>query len=253
MEFSTPRMKRLGRWSRALIVPACVLAAATGLGAPASQAQQPQQPAQATAQKPKPAGETENAWVKLCEDKPIITAGGIPSKRTVCLIHHERLSAVNGRVLVSTAIRTISGQDQKFLMVLVPLGVALPPGIQVRIDNEKPIPLKYTFCHIGGCTAETIATKEVIEKFKKGNKIDVLAINNVGKTIGFPIPLKGFTKAYEGKPVDSKKYQAARLKLMKLIQSRQAELAKKARAQQGKAKQGAQPQAKQPPKQLKLQ
>lgn len=202
-----------------------IVAAALASASP-SMAQEPKKPAeQAPA---KPADKAENAWVKLCEEKPALTGEGLQVNQKICLTHHERLSAVNGMVLVSVAIRNVSGQDKEHLMVLVPLGVALPPGIQVRVDENKPIPAKYTFCHVGGCTAEVEADKEVIDELKKGKKMAVFAINNVGKTIGFPIPLSGFTKAYDGEPVDSEKYQAARRQLMELIQKRQVELAKKA-------------------------
>ena len=38
-------------------------------------------------------------------------------------------------------------------MVMVPLGMALPAGVQAKIDDNDPIKLKYTLCHVGGCTA----------------------------------------------------------------------------------------------------
>lgn len=197
-----------------------------------SMAQQPPaQPAQPQAQQPQAQKKAapENSWVKLCQEQPAVK-DGVAIKAKVCLTHHERLSAINGMVLVSIAIRNIENQPQETVMVLVPLGVALPPGMQLIIDDNKPIPLKFTFCHVGGCTAEALATKEVVDQFKKGKEVRVLALNNVGKTVGFPVPLTGFTKAYEGQPVDTAKYQKARQQLMQLIQKRQLELAKKAAA-----------------------
>lgn len=197
---------------------------------PAAYAQQPAQPAQPAQPKPAQAKKKpQNTWVKLCQDQQSVNAGVI-TKTKICLTHHERLSAANGRVLVSVAIRNIQRQDKEALMVLVPLGVALAPGLQVIVDDNKPVPLKFSFCHVGGCSAEAEATKEIVANLKKGNQLKVLAINNAGKTIAFPVPLTGFTKAYDGGPVDAKKYHEARKKLMALIQKRHAELAKKAKA-----------------------
>lgn len=214
--------------------------AALFASAPVARAQQPAQPQQpAQAQKKpgeKPAAKADNAWVKLCEEKPSVSPEGLAVKHKICLTHHERLSAVNGMVLVSAAIRNIDGRPNEQLMILVPLGVALPPGLQVRVDDNKPIPLKFTFCHVGGCAAEAPMTKELVEQFKKGEKMSVFALNHVGKTIGFPIPLAGFTKAYEGEPIDTKKYHEARKRLMQLIRKRQVELAKKAAAAEQKKK-----------------
>jgi invasion protein IalB len=61
------------------------------------------------------------------------------------------------------------------------------------------------------------------------------------KTMGFPVPLTGFGKAYDGAPVDSVKYEESRRQLMESFRKRQAELANKAaEAQQKKEAQGAQ-------------
>jgi len=195
------------------------------LSAPAARAQQQGQNQQQQSQQP---AEPQNSWVKLCQEQETVKDGAVSSTK-ICLTHHERLSSENGMVLVSAAIRNISGMDKETLMVLVPLGVALPPGIQVVIDDNKPIPLRFTFCHVGGCTAEAEAKPEMIQSFKKGNQLRVLALNNRGKTVAFPVPLDGFTKAYDGPPVDTEKYQAARKELMQLIRKRQIELAKKAK------------------------
>jgi invasion protein IalB len=176
---------------------------------------------------PKAGAEEQSAWVKLCEKAPNITDP--KQELNVCLTHHERLDGASGRVLVSAAIREVDGQTQKALMVMVPLGMALPPGVQVKIDEGEPIKLQFTLCHAAGCTAEAEATPAVIEQMKKGKQVVVAAINLAGKAIGFPVPLTGFDKALAGKPVDNEKYKEARKRLMLAIRDRQIELAKKAK------------------------
>jgi invasion protein IalB len=176
-----------------------------------------------------PAGDAkdQSAWVKLCEKAPNITD---PKKElNVCLTHHERLDGNTGMVLVSAAIREVEGQDKKALMVMVPLGMALPPGVQVKVDEGEPVKLQFTLCHAAGCTAEGEATQPVIDQMNKGKQVVVAAINLAGKAIGFPVPLNGFDKAFAGKPVDNEKYKEARKRLMVAIRERQIELAKKAK------------------------
>ncbi len=179
------------------------------------------------------AGEGENsAWVKLCEKTPDLTPNDKTDaikERNVCLTHHERIDGNTGLVLVSAAVRQVEGSDKEALMVMVPLGMALPPGAQVKIDENEPIKLQFTLCHASGCTAEAEATKQVIDQMKNGKQLVVAAINLAGKPIGFPVPLTGFGTAYAGKPVDNEKYKEARGKLMQAIRERQVELMKKAR------------------------
>ncbi len=184
-------------------------------------------PASAQAQKSAKGKSEQAAWVKLCETAPDLTDP--KQKLNVCLTHHERLDGNTGRVLVSAAIREVQGQDKKALMVMVPLGMALPPGVQVKVDENEAVKLKYTLCHAAGCTAEAEATQAVVDQMKKGKQVVVAAINLAGKAIGFPVPLTGFDKALTGKPVDNEKYKEARKRLMVAIRDRQIELAKKAK------------------------
>lgn len=200
---------------------------------PAAPAAKPAAPAPA-GQKPAAGGENkdQSAWVKLCEKAPSLTE---PKKElNVCLTHHERLDGNTGMVLVSAAIRQVEGQDKEALMVMVPLGMALPPGVQVKVDEKEPVKLQFTLCHAAGCTAEGEATKAVIDQMKTGKQVVVAAINLAGKAIGFPVPLTGFDKAYAGAPVDNEKYKEARKRLMSAIRERQIEMAKKAKEENDK-------------------
>ena len=257
MIWSMDRRKLLRRFAgrAALLVAACMLA--TVLAAPLAVAQQQQQPATPKAkttpkakatQQPKgqakapPAqgDQSQAAWVKLCEK----------SKQTeskeICLTHHERLDGNSGMVLVAAAIRNVAGDDKEQFLVRLPTAIALaiPAGVQVRIDEDDPIALTYTLCYATSCQAEIPLTPELLKSLRKGKQMVVAAINLQRKAIGFPVPLTGFNKAYDGPPVDNAKYQQARRQLMETIRKRQMELANKAaEAQQKKQQQGGQPQA----------
>ncbi len=176
------------------------------------------------------------AWVKLCEKVQVNKKG---DKKQICITHHERLDGNTGMVLVSAAVRKVEGAKRESFMVMVPLGMALPPGVLVKIDDDKkPIKLKYAICHAGGCTAETPLTPEILAKLRKGKQMMVAAFNVLGQPIGFPVPLTGFAKAYAGKPVDMKKYAEARRKLMTFIRKRQIARMQKAREEAAKKKEG---------------
>ena len=207
----------------------------------------------ADAKKADPAAAKQSAWVKLCEKAPVATKGAEGKvekvEKNICLTHHERLDGNTGMVLVSAAIREVEGNDRKTLMVMVPLGMAIPAGVRAAVytpeqwamaaKNEKvddaalkPINLKYSLCHPAGCTAEIEATEELITSMKKGGGLMVLAVNSGAQPIGFPVPLDGFTAAHEGKPVDNKQYAEARGQLMAQIRDRQRAAVKAFQEQQ---------------------
>lgn len=168
----------------------------------------------------------KNFWVKLCEKTPSIAD---PKKEmSVCLTHHEQLESTSGMVLVSVAIRQIEGQDKEGLMVMVPLGMQLRPGVLLKIDEDaKPLELPFTLCHPMGCTAEIEATKEIMDKLKKAKMLAVGAINLGGKTIGFRVPMAGFDKTLAGPAADNEKYKEERKRVMMAIRERQQEMMKK--------------------------
>ena len=204
------------------------------------------------------AGDKQSAWVKLCEKAAMVKKEGdkeVKDEKSICLTHHERLDGNTGMVLVSAAIREVEGQDKKSLMIMVPLGMAIPPGVRAavyskdqwdkaakneKIDEKalKPLELKYSLCHPAGCTAEVEADAAFIDTMKAGGGIMVLALNAAAQPIGFPVPLEGFKAAFEGAPVDNEKYAQARGQLMQQIRQRQAQMVEKMKEEQ-KAKQEA--------------
>src|SRR5581483_6457095 len=121
---------------------------AGGLSGPAAAQQAPaakKAPAAAPAQKGAPAAAApaaqQSAWVKLCEKAATVAKDkdGKDEKKEVniCLTHHERLDGNTGMVLVSAAIRQVEGVDKQAFMVMVPLGMMLPPGMRASIYPKE--------------------------------------------------------------------------------------------------------------------
>jgi invasion protein IalB len=250
--------------ARVAVLAAGALAVAT-VAAPAQQPAKKEQPAKKDAKgkaapAKKEAAATQDGdkppqtfWVKLCEKSPVVVPDkeGKPSRemRNICLTHHERIDGNSGIVVISAALRQVEGEEKQHLMLMVPLGTALAPGLRATIfnaeqwdkiqKNEKfddsklePIKFQFSFCHHAGCTAEIEATKELIDAFKAGSGIMVLAYNAQRQLVAFPVPLTGFNEALAGEPVDNEKYSAARKAAMLQIAQRQQQLAEEQRKRQ---------------------
>jgi len=232
MAFFKPESHRtvLMAASRSLIM--AVAAGALFLAAPAS-AQQPAKPAPAPAPAKKAGGKTKtvnSSWVKLCEKQKG------EKKGNVCLTHHERFHPTTGQPLISAAIRKIDGQKQEVVMVMVPLGRLITPGLLLKVDEEQPLKMSYSFCTSVGCVAEMPASAEILAKFKKGKQISIGTIDINQKRIGFRVSLAGFSSAYDGPPIDRKVYAKARKEMFQLIRARQIEVLKRAKAEVEKKK-----------------
>ena len=235
---------------------AVAIAAALTLGAGSALAQQKKaDPKKAAA----PAAATnQSAWVKLCEKAPVLVKGKDGkeerTEKSICLTHHERLDGNTGMVLVSAAIRKVEGQEKDHLMVMVPLGMAIQPGLRAKIyekamweaaqKNEKvddskleAVKLNFSLCHPAGCTAEIDLTPELLAKMKTGAGMMVFSINANGQVIAFPVPLNGFDAALTGAPIDNVKYSEARKALMQQIALRQQAMIEEYKKKQAAAKQ----------------
>jgi len=230
------------------LVGAAGLAAALSVGAGSAMAQQKKAepkaaaPAAAAAAPAAAAAANQSAWVKLCEKAPVLIKNKEGKEeradKSICLTHHERLDGNTGMVLVSAAIREVEAQDTKHMMVMVPLGMAIQPGLRAKVyekamwdatqKNEKvddskreTVKLNFSLCHPAGCTAEIDLTPDIMTKVKAGAGIMVFAINANGQVIAFPVPLNGFATALAGAPIDNTKYSEARKALMQQIALRQ--------------------------------
>jgi invasion protein IalB len=236
------------------LVGAAGLAAALALTAGSAYAQQKKGDAKGAAPA---AANNQSAWVKLCEKAPVLVKGKDGKEeradKSICLTHHERLDGNTGMVLVSAAIRKVEDQDKEHLMVMVPLGMAIQPGLRAKIydkamwdaaqKNEKvddtkleAIKLNFSLCHPAGCTAEIDLTPEILGKMKAGAGMMVFSINANGQVIAFPVPLSGFATALSGAPIDNVKYSEARKALMQQIALRQQAMIEEYKKKQAAAK-----------------
>jgi invasion protein IalB len=237
---------RLKTFSAPGVMATLALALAGSMAVDAAIAQQPAPKAAPAAPAAKAATPTAAApdakpapaWVKLCEKGNFITKDKDGKEKTqehsICLTHHERIDAQSGIVLVSAAVRSIDDGKNPLLMVMLPLGMAIPPGMQVgvypkdmwekiqkneKVDDSKLTPIKvpYLLCHSAGCTGEVDATPEMLESFKTNGGIIVYAVSGQGQPVAFPIPLVGFDSAIAGAPADNQEYAKQRRALMQQI------------------------------------
>src|SRR4029450_6872848 len=126
----------------------------------------------------------------------------------------DGLEPHTGMVLIAAAVRKVDGEDKQQLLVRVPTAYALviPAGVQIKIDDGQPIQLQYTICFQTSCQVQLELTKEMLDNMRKGKQMVVAAMNIQQKTMGFPVPLTGFAKAYDGPPADSAAHAEQRVR-----------------------------------------
>ena len=179
--------------------------AAFGLGTPDLLAQQsqpaPEQapPAQATSppategQPPPDLDLTERQFQEW-----ILRCGKSLQGPEVCEMQQQRADK-EGRTVMAVAVGTVPGSSDLGLLIILPLGIALPPGVSLQVDGGAEVPLVVDRCERQGCRIEMLIKPDLMTRLKGGREAKVFfeADNPQGERqrLGVPISLLGFTAA----------------------------------------------------------
>ncbi len=83
----------------------------------------------------------------------------------------------------------------KVLRVFAPLGVLLPPGLGLKIDDKDVGNAPFLRCQNFACYAQVVVEDKLIEQLKAGKTAVFIIFQTEEAGIGIPISLAGFDKA----------------------------------------------------------
>ncbi len=92
-------------------------------------------------------------------------------------------------------LRSKDGKKE-VLRVVAPLGVLLPTGLGLKIDNTDMGHAPFMKCGKIGCIAEVVVTEKIVTKFKTGKNAIFIIFQTPEVGIGFPVSLSGFNDGY---------------------------------------------------------
>jgi invasion protein IalB len=188
------------RWSvRALLVGFATSMLAVAIDA-AAFAQAPLG-AQPKAGEPQQAQLSYSPWTKLCVRGP---------RAQLACFTGKDAQVESGLQAVAAVLIERAGETRKLLRVILPLGMRLPPGTRVLIDQSEPRNAPYVICFSSGCVSDYEANDELIENMKGSEQLVVQAINGQGQAISLTLPLNDFGKAYDSPPSDPKGFEELR-------------------------------------------
>ncbi|MGD9784397.1 MAG: invasion associated locus B family protein [Hyphomicrobiaceae bacterium] len=83
----------------------------------------------------------------------------------------------------------------RVLRVFAPLGVLLPPGLGLKIDNQDVGHAPFLRCHNFACYAQVVVEDKLVEQLKTGKTAVFIIFQTEEAGIGIPISLAGFSEA----------------------------------------------------------
>lgn len=84
---------------------------------------------------------------------------------------------------------------ERVLRVFAPLGVLLPPGLGLKIDDKDVGHAPFLRCHTFACYAQVVAEDKLVDQLKTGKNAIFIIFQTQEAGIGIPISLNGFAQA----------------------------------------------------------
>jgi invasion protein IalB len=101
--------------------------------------------------------------------------------------------------LVVIVLKTADGKS-RLLRVIAPLGVLLPNGLGLKIDQADVGRAGFVRCLPTGCVAEVIMEDKLIDQMRTGQTATFIIYQTPEEGIGIPLNLAGFRDGFEKLP-----------------------------------------------------
>jgi invasion protein IalB len=148
-------------------------------------------PAQAAAQ-----GEIKSKhgdWDLRCD-----TPAGATTQQ--CVIMQFVTAQDRENVGLSVVVMKTADKQARILRVLAPLGVLLPRGLGLRIDNTDMGTTGFIRCLPNGCVSEVLMDDALVNQLRHGKQAMFIIFQTPEEGIGVPISLAGFGEGFDALP-----------------------------------------------------
>jgi invasion protein IalB len=129
-------------------------------------------------------------WIARCSS----ASRGAPLE---CAIEQSAVLTKTGQLIVLVNIRVSAETRSPVALVQLPLGLNLPAGARLQVDDGKASDLQIQTCEARGCYANLQISPDVLAALKSGKQLKISFQNMAKETIAIPMPLADFATAYE--------------------------------------------------------
>lgn len=113
-----------------------------------------------------------------------------------CQIEQRIVLQQGNRTLLTVRIEMPAEPRRPALLFQMPLGLHLPSGVTLVIDQGQPQQTAIESCDPNGCYAGMPLEAALLAGLKAGNTLQVTLHNLARETIEVPVPLAGFSAAF---------------------------------------------------------
>ena len=114
-----------------------------------------------------------------------------------CAIEQTAVLSKTGQLIVLVNIRVPSDTHAPIALVQLPLGLSLPAGAKIQVDDGKTTDLQIQTCDNRGCYANTPIAPDMLTALKSGKQMKVSFQTMAKETVTIPMPLNDFAASYD--------------------------------------------------------
>jgi invasion protein IalB len=141
----------------------------------------------ASAQEAAPEAASPAEWSSQCVS---VARGGDAD----CSMEQRLVVQQTGQLVIVVSVRVPHGPA---MLVQLPLGLFLPAGIQLGVDDRATQNLPVQRCDANGCYAGLPVDPALLAALKTGKALRLTMRNMAQEPVTFEVPLAGFGAAFE--------------------------------------------------------
>ena len=132
-------------------------------------------------------------WEERCETPP-------GASREQCALIQSVSAEDRPNVnLVVIVLKTADGKS-RLLRVVAPLGVLLPSGLSLKVDDTDIGRAGFVRCLPTGCVAEVTMEDKLVDQLRNGKQATFIIFQTPEEGIGIPLTLTGFKDGFDKLP-----------------------------------------------------
>ena len=132
-------------------------------------------------------------WQIRCDTPP-------GAQNEQCALMQSVTAEDRPNVGLTVIVLKTTDQKSRLMRVVAPLGVLLPSGLGLKIDNNDVGRAGFVRCLPNGCVAEVIMDDKLIDQLRNGQTSTFIIFQTPEEGIGFPMSLKGFGEGFDKLP-----------------------------------------------------
>lgn len=113
-----------------------------------------------------------------------------------CVLFQDILWQTSGKRILNVSIARPT-KDQPFVAAITaPLGILLPAGLTLNVDEKELVRFPLRFCNINGCRGQFPVTEDMQKLFAAGKKGRVIFRQPNGQPLRVEFSLMGFAAGF---------------------------------------------------------